>query len=103
MHPDIKHRDDVSQLGDLLGDMVGRFGERHELTVKLEQAWSEILPAGLSEHCRLDEVSAGVLKVNVDGPGYMHEIRMCKRQLCDALNKAVPGLKIRDIKTNIGN
>jgi hypothetical protein len=103
MHPDIKRKDEVSLLGDLVTDMQGRLGERYELSVKLEQAWSEILPAGLLEHCRLDEVSAGVLKVKADGPGYMHELRLCKRQLCDALNKAVPGLKIRDIKTFVGN
>ena len=38
----------------------------------------------------------------VDGPGYMHELRLCKEELRGELNAAVPGVKIKEIKLKIG-
>jgi hypothetical protein len=68
----------------------------------LQQCWAETLPKKLAERCRIDEFSAGVLTVSVDGPGYMHEMRLCKDELCDELNAAVVGVKIKEIKLLIG-
>ena len=90
-------------LGDVLGRMMeDRLGNRHEQTVLLQQAWAEILPPELAEHCRIDEFSTGRLTVVVDGPGYMHEMRLCKKDLCAEVSRTVPGLSVRDIKLVVG-
>ncbi len=83
--------------------MVERVSVRHEQTLQLEQAWAEILSPDLAAHCRIDEFSPGTLKVVVDGPGYMHELRLCKKDLCSEINRAAPSAKIRDIKLVIGH
>jgi hypothetical protein len=90
-------------LGEVLGKIiVKRLSVRHEQTLQLEQAWAEILPPDLAAHCRIEEFSTGTLKVAVDGPGYMHELRLCKKDLCSEINRAVPGARIRDMKLVIG-
>ncbi len=95
--------ENVTLLSEVLGTMVHeRLSARCEHSVQLQQCWLEILPPGLAEYCRIDEFSAGVLKVMVNGPGYMHELRLCKEELCSELNAAVPGVKIKDIKLLIG-
>jgi predicted nucleic acid-binding Zn ribbon protein len=95
--------ENVTLLGEVLGPMVNeRLSTRYEQSVKLQQRWNEILPPELAEHCRIEEFSAGVLKVIVDGPGYMHELRLCKEELCGELSAAVLGVKIKDIKLLIG-
>ena len=75
---------------------------RCEQSVLLQQCWAEVLPPELTDHCRIDEFSAGVLKVFVDGPGYMHELRLCREELRDELNAAMPGVKLKEIKLSIG-
>jgi hypothetical protein len=95
--------EEVTLLGEVLGPMVhGRLSARCEQSVKLQQCWDEFLPPALAEHCRIKEFSAGVLNVMVDGPGYMHELRLCKEELRSELKSAVPGVKIKEIKLFIG-
>jgi len=94
----------IPLLGEVLEKMVGeRLSVRHEQTMQLEQAWAEVLPSLLAAHCRIDEFSSGTLKVVVDRPGYMHELRLCKKDLCSEINRAAPSAKIRDIKLVIGH
>jgi len=95
--------ENITLLGEVLGPMVhGRLSARCEHSVLLQQCWAEILPAVLAGKCRIDEFSSGVLKVMVDGPGYMHELRLCKEELCSELNAAVSGVKIKEMKLLIG-
>lgn len=93
----------MALLGEILGPLVHeRLSDRCEQSVKLTRCWNEILPAALREQCGISEFSAGVLTVSVDGPGYMHELRLCKEELRNELNAAVPGVKIKEIKITIG-
>jgi predicted nucleic acid-binding Zn ribbon protein len=95
--------ENVTLLGEVLGPMVHeRLSARCERSVLLQQCWDEILPPGLAEHCRIDELSAGVLTVLVDGPAFMHELRLCREQLREELNASVPVAKIKEIKLSIG-
>ncbi len=98
-----------SRTGDarLLGNghshvMKERFSVRHEQAMQLQGAWDEVMPQELSDHCRIESFSAGRLAVVVDGPGYMHELRLCKKELCDEMNARLSGVRIRDIKMAVG-
>jgi hypothetical protein len=91
-------------LGEVLQGVINkRISARYERAEQLQQAWTQVLPPALTVHCRLDEFAGGVLKVMVDAPGYMHELRLCKKDLCDEINRMVPGAKIRDIRLVIGS
>ena len=90
--------ENVTLISEILGPMVHeRIRARYEQSEILQRRWSEILPPLLAGHCRIEEFSAGVLKVFVDGPGYMLELRLCKEELRDEM-KATTGIKIKEIK-----
>jgi predicted nucleic acid-binding Zn ribbon protein len=86
-------------LSELMEDRIvpqqSRFGSVTDL-------WSELLPAELYQHCRLAGISGGQLKVLVDSPSYMHELRLCSSQLLKELQQRCPKARIRRIKLVIG-
>jgi len=103
LHGVNRRMENVTLLSEVLGPMVHeRLSTRCEQSVQLQQCWDEILPPQLADKCRIDEFSTGVMKVMVDGPGYMHELRLCKEELRSELNAAVSGVKIKEIKLSIG-
>ena len=61
--------------------------------------WNSLLPAELEQHCKIEDVSGGILKVRVDSPPYMHELRLCGPELLKELQKHCPRARIRTIKT----
>jgi hypothetical protein len=95
--------ENITLLNEVLGPMVReRLRARCEQSVLLQQCWAEILPPELADHCRIDEFSADVLTVLVDGPVYMHEMRLCEDELRDGLNAALQGIRVKEIKLLIG-
>jgi hypothetical protein len=103
LNGDSRKKKEAFLLGDVLGQvMKERLSARHEQSIQLKNAWDEVLPQELSEHCRIESFSAGKLTVVVDGPGYMHELRLCKKELCNEMNARLSGMRIREIKPAIG-
>lgn len=94
--------ENITLLSEVLGPMVhGRLGAKCEQSVQLQRCWVKILPTNMADHCRIDGFSSGVLEVVVDGPGYMHEMRLCKDELRGELNAVLSGVKIKEIKLSI--
>jgi len=65
-------------------------------------AWSEILPDELGEHCGIVEVTGGLLKVKVDSPAYMYELQLCGSELLDELRRRCPRARLTRIKFAVG-
>ncbi|MHC4647380.1 MAG: DciA family protein [Planctomycetota bacterium] len=95
--------DSPARLGDavrkLMEDWVSPRQARYE---SVADAWNELLPAGLSSHCRLSGVSGGRLKVVADSPSYMYELRLCSSRLVEELRQRCPRARIREIKVAVG-
>ena len=68
----------------------------------IDDAWSRILPESLRLHCRLTDTTGGTLKVKVDSPVYLHELRLCKTQLLKQLQQDCPRAKITNIQFAVG-
>ena len=68
----------------------------------IAQLWEQLLPVELARHCRLDGISGGQLKVIVDSPVYMYELRLCSRRLLEELQRRCPQARIKDIKAVVG-
>lgn len=66
------------------------------------ELWSQLLPAGLRRHCKIADISAGQLKVLVDLPPYMHELRLCSSELLKELQQQCPRAQIKKIKLVLG-
>ena len=90
-----------------LGDMVRRLLEeqicvRRTKLASVAEAWARLLPVGLGQHCHLEEISGGQLKVLVDSPPYMHELRLCSTDLLREIQKQCPQARIKKIKFMVG-
>jgi len=96
-------RSGPSRLFDVVRQLLEeRIGPRQDVFACVSQLWEELLPETLRQHCRLDGISGGCLKVLVDSPCYMHELRFLSESLLDELNRSCPKARITRIKTALG-
>lgn len=97
-------REDRSvRLGDVLQKVMAerisplqaRFGE-------LADAWSDVVPQELYEHCEIVDVIGGELKVCVDSSPYVYELRLCSSELLEELQRRCPRARLKRIKFVVG-
>ena len=98
-----QRRDRTTRLGDLVKTLIDRrVGPQHARFGTLEEVWEQLLPVELSGHCEIAGVSAGQLKVRVDSPAHMYELKLCSSELISELQQQCPRAGIRNIKFIIG-
>ena len=90
-----------------VGEIVKRFmcdrvSPQYERSGSVFDIWTRLLPQALAGHCRIDGVCKGELKVLVDSPSYMHELRFVSAELLKELQHHCPNAGIRKIKIAIG-
>lgn len=64
----------------------------------VSELWKQLLPPELSRHCEIADISGGQLKVQVDSPSYMYELRLCGSQLLAELQRQCPRARLKNIK-----
>ena len=69
----------------------------------VRKLWDETLPTQLREHCRIDGITNGQLKVVVDSPVYKYEFQLCCGQLLGYLREKCPAARIKQINVTVGN
>ncbi len=95
--------DRAASLGDTINELMeNQISPRHARFGSVAQLWGQLLPAELSQHCKLADVSAGQLKVLVDSPSYLHELRLCSSELIKELQRQCPRARIKKIRFIIG-
>ena len=62
------------------------------------EVWRQILPAELSKHCEIVEISGGQLKVKVDSPCYKYELHLCSSEILKELQRQCPKVRLTKIK-----
>ena len=93
----------ISLLGDTVREIMdGRLTAMHERFEMVAGVWNQLLPCELGCHCKIVEITGGQLKVQVDSPAYLHELRMCSSQLLTELQQQCRHAKIKNIKFVIG-
>lgn len=90
-----------------LGDTLSRFMEgwvspRQARFGPVIEMWGQLLPAELSRHCEIADISGGKLKVRVDSSSYMYELQLCSSELLINLQRLCPRARIKQIKFVIG-
>ena len=92
------------RLGDTLSELMNNhISPRQARFGPIAELWSQLLPAELSRHCRLSEVSGGQLKVLVDSPVYLYELKLCSSELLEELQRQCPRAKVKEIKFIVGD
>jgi hypothetical protein len=78
-------------LGEQVSPRQAKYGTLIEL-------WQQILPAELSRHCEIADLSGGQLTVKVDSPSYKYELHLCSTELLAELQQQCPRIRLTKIK-----
>ncbi len=98
-----KKQDRTEHLGQVLNEfMEKQLLPQQKSSAAIADLWDQLLPVEMAGHCRPDSFSGGLLKVIVDSPVYMHELRLCCSELLGQLQKQCPRARIRTIKLVLG-
>ncbi len=90
-------------LGDVLSELMENRVSPQQIRFELiAEAWSQLLPTELYQHCRIVDISSGRLKVLVDSPSYMYELQLLSCELLKELTQRCPRARIREIKFAVG-
>ncbi len=93
----------AERLGDVLAGLMSvGYASRHEDFDSLMQAWDSIVPTEVAEHCKIAEFSHGRLKVAVDSPPYLQQLRLSGPALKRELSSSLPKGTLKDIIFSIG-
>lgn len=91
------------RLGDTLNQLMEESLEpRHERAEAVTMLWHQLVPAEISRHCKIVDITASQLKVLVDSPSYMYELRLCSNDIIAELRRRCPQARIKTIKLAIG-
>ena len=66
--------------------------------VSIPDAFGQIAGDGLAQNCRIESLTAGVMKVKVKSGPYMFELRSRAGQIMEELKQQCPSSNIREIK-----
>jgi predicted nucleic acid-binding Zn ribbon protein len=90
-------------LGDVLsGFMENRVSPQQIRFELIAEAWSQLLPTELCQHCRIAGISGRRLKVLADSPSYMYELQLLSSDLLKELGRQCPQARIQEIKFAVG-
>jgi len=96
-------RDSAVRLGDVVRQLMEEtIAPQQAVFQAVGEAWSALVPQELRRHCRIVDVADGQIKVQVDSPVYMYELRLCGSELRDELARLCPQARIRQIKLSVG-
>ena len=100
-----RRRSEPTPLADALVKMMEPrhtgISQRYEAASQLSEVWAQLLPPEMVQHCRVVDLSAGQLTVEVDSPSYMYELRISSHQLVEHLRLRCPQAKLRAIKITL--
>jgi len=93
----------TTRLGDVVKQfMENRVSPRQARFEAIAEVWSRLLPAEVHNHCEIADISGGQLKVLVDSPSYVYDLRLCSPELLEELQQQCPRARIKKIKFTIG-
>ena len=97
-------RKDPSRLGAILEEFLQKeLAPKRRQADDLSRAWLDIVPADIAPHCRCDGILNGQLKVIVDSPAYMYQLKILSAELLDQLGEPSRRTRIKAIKLTIGS
>ena len=90
-------------LGDVLSELMENRVSPQQIRFGLiAEAWSQLLPTELCQHCKIVDISSGRLKVLADSSSYMYELQLLSCELLKELARRCPRARIKEIKFAVG-
>ncbi len=91
-----------AKLGQCLDGVMKRNIEpRYRECGAVVDAFIEMIPQALAEHCRIAGVEKGVITITADLPCYLHELRICSDELLRHIRQRSPQVRIKRIRCRL--
>jgi len=92
----------VEALDGVLGRLLRRLGIADDLEGwKAVECWERAVGPAVARYTRAVDFAQGVLRVEVEGSAWMHELSYLKRQLIEAINREIGAARVRDIRFDV--
>jgi len=89
----------MEALRGVLGRLIKRLGIEDELQGwKAVEDWERVVGPRVARHTRAIGFEQGVLRVEVEGSAWMHELGYLKQELIRAVNRELGAARVRDIR-----
>ncbi len=89
----------MEAFGHVLGRLLRRLGLEDELQGwKAVEDWERAVGPRVARHTRAVSFERGVLRVEVEGSAWMHELGYLKQELVKAVNRELGGSRVSDIR-----
>jgi hypothetical protein len=90
-------------LGDVLGELMKcRIWPQQTRFRLITEAFSQMLPTELYQHCTIVDISQGRIKVIADSSSYVYELQLLSGELVKELARQCPQARIKEIKFSVG-
>jgi hypothetical protein len=90
-------------LGDVLSEIMEcRIGPQQTRFGMITEAFSQMLPTELFQHCTIVDISSGRIKVIADSPSYVYELKLVSGEIIKEMARRCPKARIKEIKCVIG-
>jgi hypothetical protein len=97
------HAKTTVSLGDVLNEIMEcRIGPQQTRFGMIIEAFCQMLPTELCQHCTIVDISRGRIKVIADSPSYVYELQLLSGDLVKELARRCPQAKIKEIKYAVG-
>ncbi|MBN2456741.1 MAG: DUF721 domain-containing protein [Sedimentisphaerales bacterium] len=96
-------RGQPQQLGDAIAKlMAGDLQSKCEKFEVVAESWDELVPPEVRGHCRIAGISSGQVRIAVDSPAYLYQMRLVSSELLPMLQQLCPMARFRKIDCFVG-
>jgi predicted nucleic acid-binding Zn ribbon protein len=89
----------VESLAAVLSQLMRRLGLEDELHGwRAVEDWARVVGPRVARHTRAVAFEHGVLRVEVEGSAWMHELGYLKQELIKAVNRELGASRVREIR-----
>ena len=89
----------MEALETILGRLFRRLGLEDELQGwRAVEGWARAVGPRVARHTRAVGYRSGVLRVEVDGSAWMHELSFLKQELIQTINRELGARRVRDVR-----
>lgn len=89
-------------IGNIIRQSMARNGlSQTQAAQQLLEAWQQIAGQALASTSRPGNISRGVLQIHVRDSSVLQELHLSRKQLLQALQKAMPQLNLKDIRGRV--
>ena len=89
----------MEPLSLVLSRLLRRLGLEDELQGwRAVEDWARVVGPRVARHTRAIGFEHGVLRVEVDGSAWMHELSFLKQELIQTINRELGARRVRDVR-----